>query len=166
MQLDVAQTSRLTRSFRPTRFKYRTLRDSSREEPGCRPFNPPGFCVCVNVAMPYGVVKGPHGNALRARCLVRGYYGVPTNIRALRNFCHNVKMIGYRALQHRSQRARWEWAPHKPGDPIGTRRACEIRKAAIGMRQQRQQRQRQQRQRQQPSTAAFRGCLAQAAVRS
>ena len=35
------------------------------------------------------------------------YYGVPTNIRALRNFCHNVKMIWYRVLQRRSQRARW-----------------------------------------------------------
>ena len=35
------------------------------------------------------------------------YYGVPTNIRALSNFRHNVKMIWHRVLQRRSQRARW-----------------------------------------------------------
>ena len=35
------------------------------------------------------------------------YYGVPTNIRALSTFCHNVKMIWYRVLQRRSQRGRW-----------------------------------------------------------
>ncbi len=35
------------------------------------------------------------------------YYGVPTNSAALRNFCFNVKMIWYRVLQRRSQRARW-----------------------------------------------------------
>jgi RNA-directed DNA polymerase len=38
------------------------------------------------------------------------YYGVPTNAWALRGFHRAVQRIWHRALQRRSQRARWTWA--------------------------------------------------------
>ena len=44
------------------------------------------------------------------------YYGVPTNIRALAQFQQAVRYIWHRALQRRSQRARWSDAEHKAFD--------------------------------------------------
>jgi RNA-directed DNA polymerase len=55
------------------------------------------------------------------------YYGVPTNTEALRNFQHSVKMIWYRVLQRRSQRARWTAARRDQMDarfPLPTARIC------------------------------------------
>jgi group II intron reverse transcriptase/maturase len=44
------------------------------------------------------------------------YYGVPTNIRALAQFQQAVRYVWHRALQRRSQRARWSDAEHKAFD--------------------------------------------------
>ncbi len=55
------------------------------------------------------------------------YYGVPTNSTALSNFRHNVKMIWYRVLQRRSQRARWTAARRDRMDarfPLPIARIC------------------------------------------
>jgi RNA-directed DNA polymerase len=44
------------------------------------------------------------------------YYGVPSNIRALAQFQQAVRRIWHRALQRRSQRARWSEAEYKAFD--------------------------------------------------